>query len=124
VLQRLIHALLGAEPLPYSREQLEEFAAHCTDREHAARKVERLMRKVCAALLLQPKIGQSFRGIITGATPKGTFVRLFDFPAEGKIIRGERGLDVGDKVLVKLTGADPESGFIDFETVTGETRRI
>ena len=75
------------------------------------------MRKVCAALLLQSKIGQHFRGIITGASDKGTFVRLFDFPAEGKIVRETRGLDVGDKVSVRLIGADPENGFIDFEAL-------
>jgi VacB/RNase II family 3'-5' exoribonuclease len=120
LLQRLLRALLASLPVPYTKEELEMMAAHCTEREHAARKVERLMRKVCAALLLQPEIGQSFRGVITGASLKGTFVRLFDFPAEGKIVHGERGLDVGHKVEVRLRSTDPENGFIDFEVVRSQ----
>lgn len=117
LLQRLMRACLAGAPIPYAKEELESIATHCTEREHAARKIERLMRKVCAAVLLQPRIGQMFSGVITGATFKGTYVRLFDLPAEGKIVRGERGVDVGDKVKVRLLAADPECGFIDFEKV-------
>ena len=77
-------------------------------------KVERLVRKSVAALLLEPSIGQRFDGIITGASEKGTWVRLFHLPVEGKVIREFEGLDVGDRVRVELIGTDVEQGFIDF----------
>ena len=90
-------------------------AAHCTEREDAARKVERLMHKVAAASLLSRRIGEVFDGIITGASPKGTYVRLRTFPAEGMVVRGAQGIDVGDPVRVRLASVDVAKGFIDFE---------
>jgi len=87
---------------------------HCTDREDAARKVERKMRKVSAAVLLGPRIGEEFDAIVTGVTPKGTFVRLLNPPIDGRVMRGESGLRVGDKVGVRLLSTDPQRGFIDF----------
>jgi exoribonuclease-2 len=96
---------------------LDAIAAHCTEREDAARKVERLMRKVVAADLLSRRIGEVFNGIVTGASPKGTYARLLNFPAEGKVIRGAQGIDVGDKVRVRLVSVDIPHGFIDFERV-------
>lgn len=114
VLQRLLQACLAGRPLPYSPQALEQIAHRCTEREDAARKVERLMRKVCAATLISKRVGQVFTGMVTGASRKGTYARLFDFPAEGKVVRNERGLDVGDRVQLKLLSADPETGFIDF----------
>jgi VacB/RNase II family 3'-5' exoribonuclease len=115
VTQRLLKGLLAAESAPYSEFELSQIASHCTDREDAARKVERLMRKVAAASLLSGRIGEVFEGVITGASPKGTWVRLLKFPAEGRLIHGAQGCDVGDKVQARLTSVDIPKGFIDFE---------
>ena len=114
ITQRLLKtAARGAEPA-YTDSELETLANHCTERENAARKVERTMRKVVAAEYLTPRIGESFDGIITGVSDKGVFVRLFSPPAEGRIVRNEQGLDVGDKVHVKLVDTVVARGFIDF----------
>ncbi len=114
IMQRLIKAALAGKPAPYSVDELNKIAAHCTEQEDAANKVERTMRKVAAAVLLSKHIGEIFQGIITGVTGGGTFIRLFKPPAEGKIIQGEEGLDVGDKVKVRLISTDPEKAYIDF----------
>ncbi len=115
VTQRLLKAACGGAPGPYAMAELQAIATHCTEREDAARKVERTMRKVMAASLLSAHIGETFDGIVTGATPKGTFVRLVKFPAEGMVVRGAQGLDVGDAVRVRLAGVNVAKGFIDFE---------
>ena len=115
VTQRLIKSLFNGNAAPYTEAELGQIAAHCTEREDAARKVERLMRKVAAACLLKDRVGELFDGIITGASVKGTWVRLLNFPAEGRIIKGAQGCDVGDKVQVRLAGVDVAKGFIDFE---------
>ncbi len=115
VTQRLLKATSAAAAAPYSERDLSAIAVHCTEREDAARKVERLMRKVIAASLLGGRIGESFEGIITGASPKGTYVRLLKFPAEGRVIQGAQGIDVGDKVQVRLVSVDISKGFIDFQ---------
>ena len=115
VTQRLLKATTAGAAGPYSETELSAIAAHCTEREDAARKVERLMRKVVAACLLQRRIGEVFDGIITGASPKGTYVRLLKFPAEGLVVRGAQGIDVGDSVRVRLASVDVAKGFIDFE---------
>src|SRR5258708_716217 len=115
VTQRLLKGLMAAGPAPYSETELSQIASHCTEREDAARKVERLMRKVAAASLLRGRIGEVFEGIITGALAKGTWVRLLKFPAEGRIVHGTQGCDVGDKVQVRLSSVDIAKGFIDFE---------
>ncbi|HLL22373.1 MAG TPA: RNB domain-containing ribonuclease, partial [Kofleriaceae bacterium] len=117
VTQRLLKAASHEQRAPYSDDQLLAIAAHCTERENAARKVERTMRKVAAAVLLSPRIGETFDAIVTGAADKGTFARLFRPPAEGRIVRGEHGLDVGDLVKVKLVDTEPMRGFIDFVAV-------
>ena len=114
VTQRLVKSALKDGPLPYELDQLKQIAAACTDRDNAARKVERKMRKVAAALLLDDKIGQVFEAIVTGASEKGTFARVLKPPVDGRIMRGERGLRVGEKVRVRLLSTDPERGFIDF----------
>ncbi|HYJ85811.1 MAG TPA: RNB domain-containing ribonuclease [Pyrinomonadaceae bacterium] len=114
ITQRLVKAALQSGPLPYDLNQLKQIAEACTDRDNAARKVERKMRKVAAALLLDDKIGQVFDAIVTGASEKGTFARVLKPPVDGRIMRGERGLRVGDKVRVRLLSTDPERGFIDF----------
>ena len=115
ITHRLVKAALDGGRSPYSAEELEELASHCTMQEDAAEKVERQMRKSAAALLLSSRIGDHFEGIVTGASPKGTWVRIFDPPAEGRLIRGAQGLDVGDRLGVRLAYTDVERGFIDFE---------
>lgn len=117
VTQRLLKAAARNAPPPYSDEELQQIADHCTERENAARKVERTMRKVAAATFLSHRIGDEFDAVITGASDKGVFARLFSPPAEGRIVRGEQGLDVGDKVRVKLVDTAPAKGFIDFVRV-------
>jgi VacB/RNase II family 3'-5' exoribonuclease len=112
--QRLVKAALAGAPCPYSGERLVELAAHCTHQEDQAQKVERRVRKSAAACFLVERIGEEFDGLVTGASPKGTWVRTFDPPVEGRIVEGKEGLDVGDRVRVRLLDADPERGFIDF----------
>jgi VacB/RNase II family 3'-5' exoribonuclease len=114
VTQRIVKAMLANEPPPYSDGELAAIAQHCTERESAARKVERAMQKRVAAVALAGSIGHSFHGVITGANEKGVFVRIFDPPVEGRILRGEAGLDVGDTVEVTLLNTDPQRAFIDF----------
>lgn len=114
VTQRLLKAWLAKQSQPYSEDQLNAIAQRCTDREDAARKVERDMRKRIAAVALHPHIGQSYQAIVTGVNQYGTFVRTLDPHVEGMLVRGGKGLDVGDKVTVKLISTDPERGFIDF----------
>jgi VacB/RNase II family 3'-5' exoribonuclease len=115
VTQRLVKATLAGAPAPYSDDELAAVAAHCTEREDAENKVERTIRKTVAALMLSNRIGESFEAIVTGANDKGTFVRTIHPPAEGMVVRNHEGYDVGDKVRVKLVGANPERSFIDFE---------
>jgi VacB/RNase II family 3'-5' exoribonuclease len=114
ITQRLLKAALNGEPAPYSDGELSELAAHCTVQEKNATKVERQVRKAASALLLINRIGQQFNGIVTGASDKGTWVRISEPIAEGKVIKGSGGLDVGDRVRVELVHVDPERGFIDF----------
>ncbi len=114
VTQRLLKAWLGKQPQPYSGDQLEAIAQRCTEREDAARKVERDMRKRIAAVALHPHIGQTYQAIVTGVNQYGTFVRALNPHVEGMLVRGGKGLDVGDRVTVKLVATDPERGFIDF----------
>ena len=114
VTQRLLKAALTGARSPYSDEELATLATRCTAKENDARKVERTMRKVFAAMLLSDRIGDEFDAIVTGATPNGTFVRLISPPAEGRIVRGEQGLDVGDELKVRLVATEPRKGFIDF----------
>ena len=115
VTQRLVKAALSNTPAPYSDDELAAVAKQCTEREDAENKVERSVRKIVAALLLSDRIGETFDAIVTGASQKGTFVRTIHPPAEGMVVRGREGFDVGDKVRVKLVAADPQKAFIDFE---------
>ncbi len=114
VTQRVVTAWLKGEAPPYSDDELAAIATHCNERESAARKVERAMVKRIAAVALAGSIGKTFHGVITGANDKGTYVRVFDPPVEGKIVRGANGLDVGDTVDVTLVHTDPQHAFIDF----------
>jgi exoribonuclease R len=95
-------------------------ARHCTEQEDAAKKVERIIRKQAAAVMMADRIGESFPAMVTGASGKGTYVRLLRPPVEGRVVRGAAGLDVGDTVRVTLLSADPATGFIDFQHGGGE----
>ncbi len=114
VTQRLVKAALAGEPPAYDVAELGFLAAHCTEQEDDADKVERQVRKSAAALLLEQRIGQAFDAVVTGASEKGTWVRIFEPPAEGKLVHGWEGLEVGDRLRVKLISTDVERGFIDF----------
>jgi exoribonuclease R len=115
VTQRLVKAAIAGSPAPYTDDELAGIAAHCTERENAANRVERTARKAAAALLLADRIGNVFDAIVTGVNKDGTYVRLLSPPAEGRVMRGEEGMDVGERVRVRLTHTDPGRGFIDFE---------
>ncbi len=114
VTQRLLKAALSGVPLPYPEGQLTDLAVHCTRKEDDATKVERRVAKSAAALLLSGRIGETFDAIVTGASVKGTWVRLMSPPVEGRLERGAAGLDVGDQARVKLIHTDVEQGFVDF----------
>jgi ribonuclease R len=112
--QRLLKAALEGKPVPYSKDALDVLAAHCTKAEDAVNKVERQVEKSAAALLLESRIGEQFDSIVTGASEKGTWVRLLNVPVEGKLVSGFNGLDVGNQIRVQLAAVDVEKGFIDF----------
>jgi VacB/RNase II family 3'-5' exoribonuclease len=112
--QRLVKAMLAKAAAPYSADDLNAIAQRCTLMEDNARKVEREMEKRIAAVVLHPRIGQSFAAIVTGVNQHGTFVRALKPNVEGMVVHGGKGLDVGDKVTVKLVNTDPQRGFIDF----------
>ncbi len=117
VTQRLLKAAWAGRPAAYSDDGLNSIAQNCTLKEDAARKVERATMKRVAAVALQNRIGETFEGVVTGVTPKGVFARVAQPPVEGRIMRGEQGLDVGDVIRVKLLHTDPGRGFIDFGRV-------
>jgi exoribonuclease-2 len=116
--QRLLKSALEGKPTPYGKNDLDVLAAHCTEAEGAANKVERQVEKSAAALLLESRIGEWFDAIVTGASEKGTWVRLFSVPVEGKVVQGFDGLDVGDRIRVQLILVDVQQGFIDFRKVS------
>jgi exoribonuclease-2 len=113
VTQRLIKAMLAGQPAPYSDGELTAIASNCTLKEDAARKVEREMSKRLAAVAMSHRIGETFDALVTGATPKGTFVRVLQPHVEGLLVQGQ-GLDVGDRLRVKLIRTDVQRGYIDF----------
>jgi VacB/RNase II family 3'-5' exoribonuclease len=117
ITQRLLKAALTGQSSPYADAELADLAAHCTLQERNAAKVERLVGKSAAASLLAPRIGAQFDGIVTGASNKGTWVRISSPATEGKVIKGSEGLDVGDRVRVALLHTDVARGFIDFARV-------
>jgi VacB/RNase II family 3'-5' exoribonuclease len=114
IAQRLVKAAVSARAPPYGEEELGALAAHCSEQEDNAAKVERQVRKAAAALLLRSRIGEQFDGVVTGAAATGTWVRISHPLAEGRVVRGFEGLDVGDPVRVQLLHTDVERGFIDF----------
>ncbi|MBZ5576916.1 MAG: RNB domain-containing ribonuclease [Acidobacteriia bacterium] len=113
VTQRLVKSL-DSKVKPYTDDELDAIARNCTLKEDAARKVQRAMGKRIAAVALGRRVGDSFSAVVTGVTPKGVFVRALDPPVEGRLMRGEQGLDVGDRIRVTLLSTNPERGFIDF----------
>jgi exoribonuclease-2 len=117
ITQRLLKAALAKASTPYSRDELQKLAAHCTEQEDDARKVERQVAKSAAALLLANRIGAQFDAMVTGASEQGTWVRLFRPPVEGRLIAGWERLQVGDRLRVKLVHADVEQGHLDFVRV-------
>ena len=117
ITQRILKATLGGLPMPYSQAELVELARHCTEKEDDANKVERLVAKSAAAMLLSSRVGDQFDAICTGAADKGTWVRIFHPPIEGRLLHGYEGVDVGNRLKVRLIHADVDKGFIDFEKV-------
>ena len=118
ITQRILKATLSGSPLPYTDSELIELAKHCTEKEDDANKVERQVAKSAAAMLLSSRIGNQFDAICTGAADKGTWVRIFQPPIEGRLARGYQGVDVGSRLKVRLIRVDIDKGFIDFEKVS------
>ena len=114
ITQRLLKAALAGSASPYSASELASLATHCTAQEDAARKVERQVRKSAAAQFLAGRIGQTFDALVTGASGKGTWVRLLNPPVEGKLMSGAEGVEVGDQLRVKLASLNVPRGLIDF----------
>jgi exoribonuclease-2 len=117
ITQRLLKAAMDEQTLTYTNDELEALAKHCTLQEDSAKKVERQVEKSAAAMVMESKIGEEFDAIVTGASDKGTWVRLIHPPIEGKLISGVEGMDVGHRLRVKLVHTDAERGFIDFKKV-------
>jgi exoribonuclease-2 len=117
VTQRILKSALDASPSPYSRNELTDLARHCTEKENDANKVERLVTKSAAAMLLSSRIGDRFDAVCTGAADKGTWVRIFQPPVEGRLLYGFEGVDVGHRLRVQLVRTDVERGYIDFKKI-------
>ncbi len=117
ITQRLVKAAMAKDPMPYTTDTLAELAKHCTENEDAAKKVERQVGKSAAAMVLESKINQQFDAFVTGASAKGTWVRLLHPPIEGRLVSGFEGLDVGHRIRVQLLHTDVERGYIDFKKV-------
>jgi VacB/RNase II family 3'-5' exoribonuclease len=117
ITQRMLKSAMSQQPPPYAMDNLEALAKHCTEAEDEAKKVERQVEKSAAALLLESRIGERFDAIVTGAAPKGTWVRLLDLPVEGRLMHGFEGVDVGHRIRVQLIRTDVDRGFIDFKRV-------
>jgi len=119
VTQRILHAMLRREPAPYSDAELAAIAQHCNEADRALRKIERSMTKRVAAVAMASRVGQVFPAVVTGSSDKGVYARVLRPPFEGRVVTGGDGLDVGDRVQVKLLHTDPARGFIDFAKVGG-----
>ncbi len=118
VTQRILHAMMAGASAPYTDDELTAIATHCNETNKALRKIDRAMQKRVAAVAMSSHLGQVFSGVVTGATPKGVYVRVFDPPFEGRVVQGDAGLDVGASVRVKLLHTDPARAFIDFANVS------
>ncbi len=122
VTQRVLHAMSKGEPAPYSDADLAAIALHCNEADKALRKIERDMQKRVAAVAMAGRVGDVFAGVVTGSSDKGVYVRVIRPPFEGRVVQGGDGLDVGDRVNVKLIHTDPARAFIDFAKVSGPAR--
>ncbi|MBA3957144.1 MAG: RNB domain-containing ribonuclease [Parachlamydiaceae bacterium] len=118
ITQRILLSRLQNTTLPYTAKELSHLALHCTQKEDDAEKVQRRLIKSAAAMLLSSHVNEFFNGIITGASDKGTWVRLLKPPVEGKVVSGYLGLDVGDRVKVQLVGVDIPNGYIDLKAIS------
>jgi VacB/RNase II family 3'-5' exoribonuclease len=117
ITQRLLKAAVSGRPQPYANDELETLARHCTEGEDAAKKVERQVTKSAAAMLLESRVGEQFDSFVTGASEKGTWIRLLHPPIEGRLESGFEGLEVGHRLRVQLVRTDVERGYIDFKKV-------
>lgn len=117
ITQRLLKAAIEGTPSPYSNDELDVLARHCTEEEDAVNKVERQVRKSAAAMLLEHRIGEEFDAIVTGAAEKGTWARLLTVPVEGRLVQGFEGVDVGSRIRVQLASVDVQRGYIDLKKV-------
>jgi exoribonuclease-2 len=117
ITQRLLKAAVDGQSVPYENNELDGLAKHCTEEEDAAKKVERQVTKSAAAMLLGSRIGEQFDAIVTGASNKGTWVRILRPPVEGRLDSGFENMRVGDRLRVQLVSTDVERGFIDFKKV-------
>ena len=117
ITHRLLKAAMAGSAQPYENDELAALAQHCTEEEDAAKKVERQVTKSAAAIMLESRIGEQFDAIVTGASDKGTWVRLLHLPIEGRLASGFEGMDVGHQLRVQLVRTDVERGYIDFKRV-------
>jgi exoribonuclease-2 len=117
VTQRLLKSVISKNPQPYTLDELQAIALHCTQTEDDANKVERQVEKSAAAMLLESRIGEKFDALVTGAADKGTWVRLLNLPVEGKLMKSLNHLDVGEHLKVQLVSVDIDKGYIDFDQV-------
>ena len=90
VTQRLVKAAAGGRPVPYPLEQLDAIAAHCTDMEDEANKVERLARRPL------PRCSSVARSAASSThrhrrVEEGTWVRQFKPPVEGRLSAASKG---------------------------------
>jgi exoribonuclease-2 len=115
--QRLVKSVLDRTKSPYTTHELYDLSTWLSDREKGSKKVERFMRKAAAAVLLKDRIGETFEALVTGVTEHGIYARMISPPAEGRIMQGEQGLRVGQKITVRLLRTDPYNGFIDFACI-------
>ena len=115
---RLLKAAMAGSAQPYENDELAALAQHCTEEEDAAKKVKRQVTKSAAAIMLESRIGEQFDAIVTGASDKGTWVRLLHLPIEGRLASGFEGTDVGNQLRVQLVRTDVEHGYIDFKRVS------
>lgn len=114
LIQRLVKAAAAGSKPPYSNDELTALAQHCTEQEEAAKKVERQVVKSAGAMLLSHRIGETFDATVTGASDKGTWVRITKPAVEGKLVDGYEKRKVGERLRVKLTATDVDRGYIDF----------
>src|SRR5204862_290655 len=108
VTQRLVKAALAGRPSPYGEEELRELAAHCTEQEGNAAKVERQVHKSAAAMLLESRTGAQFDAMVTGASDKGVWVRILQPLAEGRLVSAQ-GAGPADPAAAQSSTAQPST---------------